>query len=496
MSRPFIVTVTAIFHNFAAAQTTVDTVRVPEDFSTIQEALDADCLDWPDCNQAFAQDLTILVGSGVYAETLLVYKNYNYTLKSLEGPASTVIDAEGLYYRPLTIFSYATIEGFTIQNGSNVPLGGGIFANGLILEGCTIQNCHSLDRGGGVFCRNLIASNCTFLENNSPSGSAIFCEEFEGTNCAFVSDMSVSDASGENQACVRGAEEIDLTGCSFVNDSPLAEPHLFYGLTDGYASDLFSSGNILDCTFEGENCTALHIDGGYVDVESSTFENLETGILVTDNNGTGLLDCDGCQFSNSGCGINASNMDDYYGEYCAFGTTDDCRIQVQDCEFTQNTGPNGSAISLPIFGTLVLADSSFCENNFPAITGGYLNSGGNTFYSTCESFTGTCCLDDQCSDLTSIECAELGGQFGGYTTSCASAGCPFPQSIGSCCVNGEAITLAESQCILIGGEFQGEGVDPEDAICLSACISDVTGDGSVDFSDLLNVINDWGACSG
>ena len=272
MNRSLIVAVTAILQNFAAAQTTVDTVRVPEDFSTIQDALDADCLDWPDCNQVFAQDLTILVGPGVYAETLVVSNGYNYTLKSVEGPASTVIDAEGLYYRPLTIYGPATIEGFTIQNGSNVPVGGGIYAtSSLTLEGCTIQHCHSLFRGGGVYgSRDTIVSNCTFIQNSSPSGSAIFCrEDLESNNCSFVSDMTVSDVSEENQSCVQSRQYTRLAGCSFINDSPLAEPHLFFGDIDG----TYSGGQISDCTFEGEDCTAIFLDRGLLNIENSIRSN-------------------------------------------------------------------------------------------------------------------------------------------------------------------------------------------------------------------------------
>ena len=69
---------------------------------------------------------------------------------------------------------------------------------------------------------------------------------------------------------------------------------------------------------------------------------------------------------------------------------------------------------------------------------------------------------------------------------------------GACCVGATAcVNVPESNCAAGGGTWMGEGTSCAAGDCdAPACPTDINGDGNVNVTDLLAVINDWGACSG
>lgn len=79
-------------------------IRVPEDYSTIQEAVDA----------ANLGD-TILVANGTYTENVIVYKD-NLTLLG-ESPTTTIIDGGAIGEVVYVTASNIYISGFTMQHG-------------------------------------------------------------------------------------------------------------------------------------------------------------------------------------------------------------------------------------------------------------------------------------------------------------------------------------------------------------------------------------------
>jgi hypothetical protein len=93
------------FHSNVAAQE----VRVPESFLTIQSAIDSS-----------PAGATVLVGPGVYRETLVIEKAL--TLRSTHGASATVIDGGSrntVVWVRGTGDEKVTIAGFRITNGSN-----------------------------------------------------------------------------------------------------------------------------------------------------------------------------------------------------------------------------------------------------------------------------------------------------------------------------------------------------------------------------------------
>lgn len=100
-------------------------VRVPQDFQTIQAAIDAS-----------ASGDTVLVAAGTYVENIN-FSGKVITVKSESGPNATIIDGNGR--APVVTFfagegPSSVIRGFTLRNGdSNLRVGGG----GIAVDGAS-----------------------------------------------------------------------------------------------------------------------------------------------------------------------------------------------------------------------------------------------------------------------------------------------------------------------------------------------------------------------
>ncbi len=124
-----------------------DTYYVPDDFPTIQDAIDA----------AFGGD-TVIVRAGTYTGE----GNRNITIdgkvisvESESGPENTIIDCEGaergFYLKSLG--SFTKLDGFKIINGS-ASNGAGIFCDhsSPSITNCTISGNSASSNGGGIYC--------------------------------------------------------------------------------------------------------------------------------------------------------------------------------------------------------------------------------------------------------------------------------------------------------------------------------------------------------
>ena len=68
---------------------------------------------------------------------------------------------------------------------------------------------------------------------------------------------------------------------------------------------------------------------------------------------------------------------------------------------------------------------------------------------------------------------------------------PCPDVSGACCVDFECSITSEEACLDLGGAYLGDSSSCDNGACAEECPSDVTGDGAVDVSDLLQLIADW-----
>ena len=65
---------------------------------------------------------------------------------------------------------------------------------------------------------------------------------------------------------------------------------------------------------------------------------------------------------------------------------------------------------------------------------------------------------------------------------------------GSCCVSSGCTSNSESNCTELGGTWTEGGSCDDCESVADDCPADVDGDGSIGFSDVLIILNDWGAC--
>ena len=65
---------------------------------------------------------------------------------------------------------------------------------------------------------------------------------------------------------------------------------------------------------------------------------------------------------------------------------------------------------------------------------------------------------------------------------------------GSCCTNSGCASISESNCSAMGGTWTEVGSCDDCQPAADDCPADVDGDGTIGFSDVLVILNDWGVC--
>ena len=125
-----------------------DIINVPEDYETIQEAVDA-----------AADGDTIQIAPGIYRETVWLVRSPNNLHFQGSGPQETIIDTEGLRGQGIQFQHVnAFIDGIQIRNGQ--PWMGVVAINA---DTASVTNCHFNNLGRGVS----IGTNATVVINNS-----------------------------------------------------------------------------------------------------------------------------------------------------------------------------------------------------------------------------------------------------------------------------------------------------------------------------------------
>jgi hypothetical protein len=212
------------------------TILVPDDYSTIQDAIDA----------AFDGD-TILVSDGTYTENI-DFKGKAITLQSVNGAGSTTID--GGANGSVVYFMYgedinSVLDGFTITNGSVTSAGGGILCWGH--SSPTIKNCIVTDNIGGSI------SGCTSAGSCGGGGIACFDSSPVIINCKISNNTTLKSGGGV----------IFDDGSSPVFINCIISKNSAYSGGGIFTQAVFSLAKFINCTISGNTATTQAGGGFY-----------------------------------------------------------------------------------------------------------------------------------------------------------------------------------------------------------------------------------------
>ncbi len=368
-NNPMLLTAIALI-GVGAAESAADTIHVPDDAPTIQQAID----------MAFDGDV-ILVARGVYRETIDCLGKA-IEIRSEAGARATVIDGaqQGTVITCVSGEDAETIiDGFTITGGSGTPdqfgetEGGGM----LIFDaGPTILNCvftlNAVQQGGGAIravLGTLSIDHCDFVANHADEiGGAI---EADGSSIQIISTTFRENTSFGSGGAVFGVQtQFEVSDCSFIKNEATVWAG---GLT--FAG---GGGSVVDSVFD-QNTSERGAIGGELSpliVDNCIFTN-----NTATNSGGGIsfsIAFDGTKVSITGCLFDGNTAATDGG---AIHGANGFGITIDDCAFENNiAGLDGGAIRTGL-ADVAIGNSSFCDNERDDINGDYADAGGNTFCS-------------------------------------------------------------------------------------------------------------------
>ncbi|MBG83525.1 MAG: hypothetical protein CMJ40_03140 [Phycisphaerae bacterium] len=226
-------------------------VNVPEQWPTIQEAID----------HASAGDV-ISVGPGSWNEAVDL-KGKPVTLLGREGAAKTTLDGQGLKKSVLRCTnaekSSTVIDGFTIINGTGdeaiygekSAVGGGLLLLGTspIIRNCVFKGNNVNYHGGGVYMAresSPVFDTCVFMQNGAEKGGGVFGVQSQPAFMRCVFENNEGRYSGG--AIYNSDGQISkLDNCHFVTNRAS-----YYG---GAIYEYGSTGKVKNCVFDRNRAT-------------------------------------------------------------------------------------------------------------------------------------------------------------------------------------------------------------------------------------------------
>jgi hypothetical protein len=469
-----------------------DTINVPDDYPTIQLAI----------NAASDGD-EIEVAAGIYPERI----DTNGKLITIrgqiasDGVPTSIVDGsnEG---RVVTIDSGeeldTVLENLVIQNGTVLSEGGGALVG--FSSMATFNNCHFLDntaqRGGGAFVwQGAEFNGCTFIGNRSTwdfpfNGSAVARSDAQGwpmimDNCTVTGNIAADPASWavfayySNTALVRnstvcGNDSYECNICSgatnYVNDECLIECEpTSYTISANSDPTVTEQANRCPCEKEWGSCGSW--DGQWA-VAYDLSQGITAGREV-------VISCVGFGAYNTG-GHTNGNIQLWRDTNGGAPThpTDDLELLG-----TGNIAISGPEQVVTFDSPIIIpADTNLVVTMHAGWSDGYLSVGGNnspsasqTWYRDYQGF---------CSD-SFTDVSDLGYPNFAWVTELAielsAAPCPAD-------FNDDGVVNGADLGVLISS--WGPCPPPP-----GTCVADITGNGIVDGGDLGLLIASWGACS-
>jgi len=180
--------------------------------TSIQSAVDA----------ADSNDV-VLVASGEYRVFEQVCVSNAVVLRSSEGAAGTVIDAQDVTRCLAVNCRNAEVNGFTFRHGSHRDIGGAVFMQGGTLANCIIAHSAAPDGGGLFVCDSGVIRECLVYQNSAAGGGGVSSMgDVTIVNCKIFINAA---AVGGGMSCRFGATEGApvISNCTIVwNNAELA----------------------------------------------------------------------------------------------------------------------------------------------------------------------------------------------------------------------------------------------------------------------------------
>ncbi len=444
-------------------------IFVPTDYQTINAAFNA------------ANDGDhIYVQPGVYYENVFRSITDNDTrsisITGLGGASQTIIDAANsgeVFYFDGNDVSIISLTGLTFRNGlldefgSDVS-GAGVFVHeaGLVMDSCIITKNYAQSNysalGAGLFLasgnfadskimRTVVTGNYSYSTSNGHSISGIYLTESASSNiiletCLVSGNISYTDCSG----CFSGelySDTATINSCKLDSGQRVkayqgthANNNIF---CDTVSGPIAGTGNIFECNFTTHD--------GACCIEGECYEMHQDQCITL----MGVFNGQYTACSETTC----NPLDDPSGACCISGMC--AEMSESNCQ----------AISGTWGGDYLLCSQVNCEPPPP---------------------TAACCLGSTCTMIQEETCGEMGGIWWAGSN-CKKAKC-VPWT-GGCCIDGSCLDVTLDECFSASGSYAGDLTSCKNGIeCNDACLGDINSDGVVNVTDLLTVISLWGAC--
>ena len=344
----------------------------------------------------------LVVADAVHATTLRVPEDYP-TIQSAvtaAGVADTVLVACGTYFehnisilKPIVIRSASGVADCVTIDAGNV---GSVFfcvgSSNLTLNGITVVHSGS---SAVLFVegRGVTLTDCVFADNRGANGGALFISRSDGPYTVNVERCELL----RNEATSRGgALYCPVNGGTTIRDS-----RFFANVADGGgAVTVGGPAVVANCLFEGNSAGtggAVYTDER-VDLTGCSFANNDAtgeggGALAFVGDGEGFAGAAGCVFE----GNTASRG----GAVLMLGTE---IARMIDCRFSGNSAEKGGAVGiLDANGRLescLLRDNVAKEGGAVHVTFGFLGATGTSFFRNVASLAGGAVWLDLTSDAT------------------------------------------------------------------------------------------------